>query len=794
MKKIFLACFTLLTISAVLGAYVLFKNGFGFQTDLLSLLPKSSQSAVTLAASKRLTENFGDSFIFMFASPNRDEAIKANQYAMQLIRDNPFAQLADNQQVVTQRLDYFQQLKKYRFHLLSESQQQLLSSDETQTLLQQAWQALYSPTNLANIANLTEDPLNLFNSYINNSHSSPINIEATASGLLVSSEAEPTIVFGLINGRVVPGAYSLEAQDQIMAMVQQLEQRISTKHVDTQLYKAGAVFHGATAAAAAKKEISLIAGGSCIGILFIFLISFRSLRPLFFSLTSIAYGSLCALIFCQLIFKEIHLLTLVFGASLIGVAIDYALHYLTRATSINLSNSEQRQQLLRHMLPSLSMGLVTSLIGYSSLFQAPLPGLQQMALFSIVGLISAWLFVVSIFPLLSFSHNNKKSLALTKLAALPQYLWQKISVKSTAYSLTLITITALLVINFQAVTTNDIRLLHTPNPELLAEQTRIDTLLPSHASNQFFLITQSTEQEVLLSAKQFKATLQQLVTQGAISRYHLISDVLPASDTQQANKHLLEQSLYRAGGDADQFMTTAGFDKTAIENFHRSLNNTNKTLLPDEWLAIAPAEQQLLWLGELENQFTSIVLLQGVSDLSQLQQAAVNHPSIRFVDTVAGISNTLDSKRQSASQMLVLAYIAILILLLLRYRQAQAIGLLCIPLLSSLLTLALLSSVGVAISLFHIFALFLVLGLGMDYSIFLYESYRHDSSNPLSGDDTQHCQLAIVLSVITSGLSFGLLALSSTAMISAFGITVLLGSLLNWLLVPLIRYCVTQPQ
>ena len=99
-----------------------------------------------------------------------------------------------------------------------------------------------------------------------------------------------------------------------------------------------------------------------------------------------------------------------------------------------------------------------------------------------------------------------------------------------------------------------------------------------------------------------------------------------------------------------------------------------------------------------------------------------------------------------------------------------------VPLTASAITLALLTASGVAINLFHVFGCYLILGLGMDYSIFAYQSGADDAS----------CRRAILLSALTSGLSFGLLALSSTPMVSAFGITLLLGSIGNLLLAPLL--------
>jgi predicted exporter len=95
---------------------------------------------------------------------------------------------------------------------------------------------------------------------------------------------------------------------------------------------------------------------------------------------------------CWLLFERIHLITLVFGASLIGVAEDYGIYFFCR----RLGADEQlgSWELLRRTLPALILTLVSTLIGYLGLVLTPFPGLRQMALFSASGLIFAWLTVV----------------------------------------------------------------------------------------------------------------------------------------------------------------------------------------------------------------------------------------------------------------------------------------------------------------------------------------------------------------------------------------------------------------
>ena len=87
---------------------------------------------------------------------------------------------------------------------------------------------------------------------------------------------------------------------------------------------------------------------------------------------------------------------------------------------------------------------------------------------------------------------------------------------------------------------------------------------------------------------------------------------------------------------------------------------------------------------------------------------------------------------------------------------------------------------GTPLNLFNLLALILILGIGIDYSLFFAELKPTDNNH-----HRRSTLLAITLSALTTVLSFGLLALSATQAIHSFGITVLTGIIIAWLLAPL---------
>ena len=115
------------------------------------------------------------------------------------------------------------------------------------------------------------------------------------------------------------------------------------------------------------------------------------------TLLAIGVGVLCAFAVCVSIFGGIHVAVLLFGVSLNGIAIDYCLQYVTARFGADAGTPHDR---LRHVLPGITLGAATTLIGYATLMLAPFPGLHQLAVFSAVGLLGSFITIVLWLPFL----------------------------------------------------------------------------------------------------------------------------------------------------------------------------------------------------------------------------------------------------------------------------------------------------------------------------------------------------------------------------------------------------------
>lgn len=788
-----------------MGAFLtssILRDGIKIETSLQALLPQDKNHKIVQLASDKLFAASGNKVILLVEGDDRRQLLQAAAQVEERLGASPSFHLIDDTFIQHQSDLLLNTLGSQPFNFLSEDHRQQLSQGNVSVLLNDAHMALFDLVGADGVLPPEQDPVGLFNDWFSSAYSPPENILREDGFLFVTGSSgksgdytTASSAFSiLIVAELVGDALGTNTQEHVIELMSGV---YSALPEGVTLSRSGMIFHAAETAAKAKQDIMLVAIGSTIGIVVLFLFAFISPMPLLVSLSSIFFGCAAGAIITHALFGELHVFTLVFGASLIGVAVDYSLHFFASlyyqdaegaqsaegSLSVKGTQNTKRSayQTIAGIFPEISAGLLTSLVGFGCLLQSTLPGLDQIALFSMVGLASSWLFVVVLYPRICGTPSSpslvKRFRSLSIIAMAPSVFWQRLGLKrvKTIYILLFVFAIATLSLNIQW--SNDIRSLNVSSPELLQEEARIRQKLQRQGANQFFIVAADSPEALLREEEVFSEALTVLTNTPALQAYDAVSSYLPSEQRQIENYQLIAKTFFSDSRAMETFMQGLGFSAKTIRETNLSFKKGKNTVLtPEQWLKSASPELAMLWLGNLDGRYASIIALQGVSEVVALEALASRFDNVLFVDKVADISLSLSSQRDQAGYLLALAYFGIACLLLLRFRRAKALLLIVVPLLASLLTVAVLSLLKIEIGLFHLFGLFLVLGLGMDYGIFL--------TGPSS--EKERVLVAVFLSAITSCLSFGLLSLSSIPMINAFGGTILLGSLFNLLLVPLV--------
>jgi len=771
-----LALAWLLVVAVLLGhnAYLWLVQRASPDTDILALLPSSRHDDVMQQAFVHMVDSAQQKVVVLIGEPNWDKAMQAASAYEAVIGKQPALLQPMAGDAAQLQGDWLATFDQSRLMLLTQEQRDKLRSDPPQQWGQLALGAMYGAFGGPRLGAWQDDPFALFSGWVQaRAQETPVR---PRDGRLFVDSGGRSYVLLLLN--LQQSAFSISAQQQVIPLLEQAGRAAKQAVPDAEIITAGVILHAAAGSSQAGSEMTTIGTGSLIGIVLLMWLTFRSLKPIALIALSIAIGCLGALSVSWLLFGRLHLLTLVFGASLVGIAQDYAIYFL--CARLGTAAQTDSRALLRRLLPGLALMLLAAIIGYLGMALTPFPGLRQMAVFSVLGLLFAWLTVILWFPALIHA-DTLRSTALADRCSHSIERWPRFRANRNGYLL----LAAFAVFAAAGLTrlkvSDDIRALQKTPQRLLDDQIKLGKLLDTPTPAQFYLVRGDTAEQVLQREEQLKQRLQDLIGKKLISGVQAVSNWVPSQRQQSADRDLIAANLLTPQGPLAAIAAAIDENPQWVQDMRQRLLARRKPLLPQAFID-SPAGQpwRHLWLGQTGAQYASIVAVRGLSDYRQLPLLAAAAPpteGVQWVDKVADISSVLHYYREYMTWALLAAYVTIFLLLSLRYRRA-AWRAIAPPLLATLATLALFGLTGQPLQLFHVLACLLLLGLGVDYGIFLQEpTDRHQ----------RFSWLTVGLSAISALLSFGLLALSNSPPLHAFGLTMLIGMALVWLISPCFR-------
>lgn len=738
-------------------------------TDILALLPVQQRDPVLQQSFTHMVEASQQRVVVLVGASDWEDARRAADAYSAVLATKP-ALLQATQLTDRTQADWLAPFRRHSLVLMPSAAETQLRQQPAQFWADTALSALYSPFSGPKLGAWRDDPFGLFGRWVQE-RAQETPVRPRDGHLFVAGEGRQYVLLPLL--LKVP-AFSMDAQQTVVPLLAQAAAAARAVVPQADIVATGVVLHAAAASGQAGSEVSTIGLGSMIGIVLLTWLVFRSIKPIALILLSIGIGCAGALSVCWLLFGQVHLLTLVFGASLIGVAQDYGIYFL--CNRLDADDRLDSGALLRRLLPGLCLTLLAAVIGYAGLALTPFPGLRQMAVFSALGLVFAWLTVVCWFPFLIGAGTLKRGMLAQRYGAMlarwPRVAWRGPVLATGALLIALVVIGC-----FRLGINDDIRLLQNPPRHLIDDQIKLGKLLDAPTPVQFFLVRGPSAEIVLQREELLKQRLDALVAQRKLHGYQAMSNWVPSLQTQHARRALVEQKLLNGGGPLAQLAEKTGEDAAWIAATRAHLLQAAAPLTVDAFLQTPASEPwRHLWLGQLDGVTASIVALRGLrnADLPLMQQTAVGLAGVQWVDKVGEISSVLGHYRQTMGMVVAAAYLLVFALLFARYR-ARTWRVLAPTAFASLITLAVLGWTAQPLQLFHVLALMLLLGVGVDYGIFMQEHPSRRETAPW---------LAVGLSAANTLLSFGLLALSHTPALRAFGLTMLIGIALVWLLVP----------
>lgn len=758
-KKKYVKIFLWAVLHIALTVAVVFAYPWKIDRNLYSIVPQSevlpevqeADAVLSSRTSRQLMLFVGDSDI-MTVKKSAEEIAK-------LLSEND--QVESVQWKTSNALsEWTHWIQQNRLYLQNPQLFAQSDSSAAKTLYDKAAQRLFGTFPVGSFSNVAEDPYFLSAAagewLLSKLPAAKGRVSAREGMLSVQDSGR---IYALIRFELKPETSAFASDGHVLAQLDKKLHALQQEHPGFRFERSGIPFHSYESSAQAQKEVAWISGISVAIILLLLLLVFRSALPIVSMLLSVAVAVLAGTGATLAAFGGIHVFTFVFGTSVIGVSIDYALHHFA-----------DRGFRIRSIL----LGFLTTELSYLALAIVDFPLLRQMAVFSMAGLLSALLTVLLVFPCVAEKPKDQGEKLLSVFRGILGIYanWKRIP-RFARIGIYVVSIAGLVGGIAQLQVKTDIRAVYRPSEALGISEMKIRSWMNSGISPTYFIVSGNSPEEVLTREEALTEQLQNAVKDSSLGSYLAISDFFPSKSRKKKLDSAYKKILpirYREicrmlGVKMRKDFVESQIPKPAGQDF-----GIADSSFPEQFGELA----QMLWIGKIGERYFSAVLPMHITDRFEKEAFVNPQNGIFWIDKMSEVNDALTELSRTALALVAFAYFAVIFILFFVYTWKDSFRIVRPPILACLFTLSVFGYAGITVNFFAITGLILTLGIGIDYALFFKDSRKHADSTAL----------AVTLSAVTTLVSFGSLAFSGFLPISVFGLTVLLGIAACFLLSP----------
>lgn len=553
------------------------------------------------------------------------------------------------------------------------------------------------------------------------------------------------------------------AQAEILTAFQQLAGK-----GDARIAMTGAPVFSRSISQSIQQEAYLIGAGSSLAVLLLLYITLRSPTLLIVIAFPAAAASIVGAIAVQLLFGSVHGIALTFGMTLIGVTSDYPVHLIA-----HLREDRSSWSVLRSIAAPLLLSGGTAVVAFMPMTLSSFPGLAQLGVFAVTGIaaaIAATWFLVP-WALDGFVPKGIGGIPLVPGRTARWIRWPLIAFAAIS--------AAWLFSGSATLFSDDLSRLNPLPRDLLNLDIRLRGELSAPDVRRLAAVTGDTAQAVLEKSERLSQRLEQAVGDGIIGSYDSPSRYLPDIAAQQARQQDLPDGVALRNA-LVQALQGLPFAPATFEPFIRDVEAAKKQqpLTPADLAPIPLIGDRLqsLLSQRADGTWLALTLLGAVQDPAKISAAigAIGDPAVHYLDLQAESLQIIAAYRKGALGWLAVGLLAVIILLMLCLKFRRAIRVILSLGISLSLTVAILSLLGTSLTPFHIAALLLVAGIGLDYALFM----SHESAG---AHDQRQVMKSLLICAATTILAFFFMIFSTAPILQGIGLTVSIGVTLSLL-------------
>ena len=580
----------------------------------------------------------------------------------------------------------------------------------------------------------------------------------------------------------------IDAQQRAMAAIRQAFDAARGATSSARLVMTGPGVFSVTSRDAIRDQISRLSVISVGLIATLLWLVYRSLTALTLGFLPVISGALAGVAAVSLGFGEVHGITLGFGTALIGEAVDYSIYLFVQ--SEQGAQDEQggavQQQWVARFWPTIRLGVLTSVFGFASLLLSGFPGLAQLGLYAIAGLIAAAM--VTRFVLPHLLPANFRIHDVTAIGLVLFRLAQRAAALRWAAMIVLLAACAILVTqrahlwNYKLSSLSPV----TQTDAALDASLRADTGAPN--VRYVVIVSGATRESVLQSSERVSTILQAQVDRGELAGFESPSRFLPSESTLRARLASLP-----ANAELESRMAQAVQGLPVRAQLFKPFLADVATARSQPLLQAADLEQTSMAMAlsalliQQDQQWSALLPLTAATarDINAGQiRAALAATGGGFVDMKAESDNLYSGYLQEAILLSLGGLVAIIGLLLAACRSLWRVARVVAPLVAAVITVtAGLALFGQQLTILHLVGLLLVVAVGSNYALFFDRPEHLQLASPLAPAQavppvSPRTLASMLLANLTTVAGFGLLAFSDVAVLQAMGVTVAPGVIL----------------
>lgn len=522
-----------------------------------------------------------------------------------------------------------------------------------------------------------------------------------------------------------------------------------------------------------KHDVSLYSGIAVLAIVGVLLFVYRSPWVLALTLAPVVSATLAGLAAVSLLHGYVHGITVGFGVTLIGEAVDYAVYLFIQGKADTSTKTT-----LERIWPTLRLGGLLSILGFSAMLFSSFTGFVQLGVFTVAGIGSALAVTRYVLPNLAPAHP-----AESRKSSLPKWLILLIDeAPRLRLALVLLSVAAAAAVFWRGEAVWQDNLL-SMSPIAAAEQ-HIDTLLRRDIGapdvSNLIIVTAADQETVLTTCENLAVILQELVGAGVLSGYDSPARYLPSRLMQEQRRAALpdqrtladnlRQALVGLPFRADifrPFLADVATAKGAVVLERSALDETKLSLKLDSLLV----QRDHRWIAALP--LRGLVNPQRVAAALPQPPVGAGATEIKLLDLKTETDQLLRHYRREALLLNLCGSVAMAMLIYGFFRNLRQTLVVLAPLLVAIiLTVAMLTLPDGRISVFHLFGLLMVVAVGSNYCLFF-------NSDGMAGVLRGATLGSLLVANLCTVLGFGALSFSRLPVLYDIGHTVAIGTALS---------------